>query len=1278
MQLVADRAHQFLETKVIRRVRTEAGVRRFKQPIGSIIINDGLLIGLTDKGTTPNGRNIIEGANGKTYTIGLEGGKARGRYVLRDSEGNKIKEDRNEIELYVELGRQVQEEAGIDTRGPGGVPGMSRQRQGWSKNQVEAVSDEVAAWGNSMEEYGHHLQDALYEIADGLDKHRDIRVARHQLEQLRDRTIAADTDPDNAELLKRGHNYGAEATLNSAINVAITEGKLPRKYDAEKEAVYAAEALADARANANVPRPIKLTDIGSGMWIQRLDPKTNEPMGDWFQVRDVADATISGRSRHIRGRYRDGSRADLIRMSTRDKFQTVEDASDQAAFVKPAPPEKPYVTKKPHHLNRGDRIWHNGESMYVQDYAISKDDWSTPERRKNPVYEFDVSDDQAGKVNPRKLVVPKGTSFGPPPGDDTDNNAPAARVEPEAPASDDIGPDELRRVPNQNFSRAKSEYPGYVKYVGDNGKVFYLDRDEEGWDLYDENDNIVAENREDPEGQIRGLMDTLNRLSTSDVGQATTTRPGPRPGLSEGDSEYDGYEKFTGDNGEDFYIAKEGRNYTAYDKDDNVIVTSTRNGVLDMLSLRVTGRPVNAAERTLEAPKVSVEAPSAQQVRTVAKALGVDPKALQHAVDNAVQSNEREKRLVKPEAQAGSVVVEKDGGRLAVYRENAWTKPSSDPGLPWSPPTGRPVARVALDGSISPITTEVPKQTGDPAPSPLKRLKSRFDGWKRFKLPDGRAVDTGQATDDDNRWYATGKGGWDEIIADGDTEAEMMAKLNAIANPNMPPTTFSPGNTDVKPKRQLKRPDGPPVVTATAADRRRREQWRQSDNPVLRSIAGDPPKGPDAAIPPRPTTPLVNEDTSRQMDASATSTALRGAIRKLYDAGKDNMARDLGDLNRRLASGEVDVPTVARWLRARQDADGIGDRDTSVILRGVADRITGVDTAFQELREARMAPKGPASPAKPATASTAGGSAVPVAPTGMERALDEMSYEERVENLKRFTKYGPDYNRGATDDLNRAGWAKKKGEDDTANAWLVSAEENAGLRPRGAYNAHMTRRDEEAVAIATGNVTDDIRRVYESLASRPGGNVKLTDLRKALGSRYTPAQVDTALRSMLSDANVQLEPEAFGHRVGPNERRDAVNIGGEDRHHLAITGSGAEAPANKPLTNQEAFYAFREMGEDLEAARRMAREDPARFLEVMGEGAFGKDRRTRVDGLSLQADMREHLKNLRDYAQRVRNGEEVISSVVKRMKLETASAGNRSDYRAMRTIIKVLEEELGL
>jgi hypothetical protein len=78
-----------------------------------------------------------------------------------------------------------------------------------------------------------------------------------------------------------------------------------------------------------------------------------------------------------------------------------------------------------------------------------------------------------------------------------------------------------------------------------------------------------------------------------------------------------------------------------------------------------------------------------------------------------------------------------------------------------------------------------------------------------------------------------------------------------------------------------------------------------------------------------------------------------------------------------------------------------------------------------------------------------------------------------------------------------------------------------------------------------------IRTAYGKLVSAPGEWVNLTALRGQLAD-VSKGELDKALKAMLRDDDVRLEPEPFGHRVGDAERQAAVHIGGEDRHKLAI------------------------------------------------------------------------------------------------------------------------------
>jgi len=80
---------------------------------------------------------------------------------------------------------------------------------------------------------------------------------------------------------------------------------------------------------------------------------------------------------------------------------------------------------------------------------------------------------------------------------------------------------------------------------------------------------------------------------------------------------------------------------------------------------------------------------------------------------------------------------------------------------------------------------------------------------------------------------------------------------------------------------------------------------------------------------------------------------------------------------------------------------------------------------------------------------------------------------------------------------------------------------------------------------------DRIRVAYADLAAEPGAWVRLKRLRAKLGDVPT-ADLDRALRQLLHDSDVDLEPEPNQKTLDDDDRRAAVRVGGEDRHILAI------------------------------------------------------------------------------------------------------------------------------
>ncbi|GAA0493979.1 hypothetical protein Ade02nite_20860 [Paractinoplanes deccanensis] len=80
---------------------------------------------------------------------------------------------------------------------------------------------------------------------------------------------------------------------------------------------------------------------------------------------------------------------------------------------------------------------------------------------------------------------------------------------------------------------------------------------------------------------------------------------------------------------------------------------------------------------------------------------------------------------------------------------------------------------------------------------------------------------------------------------------------------------------------------------------------------------------------------------------------------------------------------------------------------------------------------------------------------------------------------------------------------------------------------------------------------DEIRDAYRSLSGTPGEYVSLVDVRAAL-MYLDREEVDAGLRELMAAPDVRLEPEPFGHRIGPNEQWAAIRVAGEDLHLIAI------------------------------------------------------------------------------------------------------------------------------
>lgn len=91
----------------------------------------------------------------------------------------------------------------------------------------------------------------------------------------------------------------------------------------------------------------------------------------------------------------------------------------------------------------------------------------------------------------------------------------------------------------------------------------------------------------------------------------------------------------------------------------------------------------------------------------------------------------------------------------------------------------------------------------------------------------------------------------------------------------------------------------------------------------------------------------------------------------------------------------------------------------------------------------------------------------------------------------------------------------------------------------------------EPKAIAAGDVETQIRAAYRKLRKRPGAWVGLADIRDELDG-LPQTTVDGALKALVGQLGVFLEPEMNQSSLTKRDRDAAVRIGGEFNHYLKI------------------------------------------------------------------------------------------------------------------------------
>lgn len=142
-----------IEAKVIRRVRTPAGERRFGQPIGSIIVRDSLLRNLKIS-LSPSefgGFDKVDGSNGKTYYVGQYDGESG--YVAVDDKDKVIYDGDDLEEAWTTLDAHV-------SKGSARVR-LSAREKADLKNWNEADLNTYHGYRNDGRRHGDAMEETI-------------------------------------------------------------------------------------------------------------------------------------------------------------------------------------------------------------------------------------------------------------------------------------------------------------------------------------------------------------------------------------------------------------------------------------------------------------------------------------------------------------------------------------------------------------------------------------------------------------------------------------------------------------------------------------------------------------------------------------------------------------------------------------------------------------------------------------------------------------------------------------------------------------------------------------------------------------------------------------------------------------------------------------------------------------------------------------------------------------------------------------------------------------
>lgn len=306
-----------VEEKAIRRVRTPAGVRRYKQPIGSIIVRDGLLRNIELGTPRHEGWEVVRDRHtGTEYELGYDDQTHQWIATTGDS-WTPIVSAKSEDELYLILDDHLTPEGQQ-------LPSLSRQRNEQLRpssnvravvdNELGGLANTVTDWHDSNTE-NNELIGILHGYSGADQDTGQLYSGANEFETRAALRRWIENHPDaNPEVIGVAHE---------AVDAITQHAGLPKRNTIEQDEERGREIASREQEHANTPRQVRLGEVQQGMWINLPDRNPDA----WYQVGRVSVHSSARRS--FGARDRNGARSDVNQVTNRERILTAASPPSQ-------------------------------------------------------------------------------------------------------------------------------------------------------------------------------------------------------------------------------------------------------------------------------------------------------------------------------------------------------------------------------------------------------------------------------------------------------------------------------------------------------------------------------------------------------------------------------------------------------------------------------------------------------------------------------------------------------------------------------------------------------------------------------------------------------------------------------------------------------------------------------------------------------------------------------------------------------------------------------------